>query len=125
MRGPSLATLLMPCLQNRRPVSHNHTANRIQFPSAKTIVIRQSERLKPKLACVVIAFHVDVRGLVAIEAHEEKPVWPRNITDSRHPSCSNTTSHLHIEDTLTSYLKECPLPAKLPSEYSSVSTAVD
>jgi 4'-phosphopantetheinyl transferase EntD len=75
-------------------VSHNHTADDIQVSSAKTIVIRKSERLEPKLAGVVIAFNMDMRRLVAIEAHEEKPVWPRNIADSWHLSHSSTPDTL-------------------------------
>jgi hypothetical protein len=47
-----------------------------------------------KLTGIVIAFHMDMRRLVAIEAHEEEPIWTRNIEDSRHPNCSNTTDAL-------------------------------
>ncbi len=38
------------------------------------MVVRNSKRLEPELAGLVLALHMNVRWLIAVEAREEKPV---------------------------------------------------
>jgi len=62
------------------------SANHIQLPGAEAVIASEPERLQPKLAGSVLTLHMEVGWLVAIEAHEEEPIRPGNVLDSRHSS---------------------------------------
>ena len=65
-------------------MSVDETANHVELVRTEAVIPGERERLKPELARLVLAFDVNVRGFVAVEAGEEEPVWPQDVLDSRH-----------------------------------------
>jgi hypothetical protein len=49
-------------------------SNQIQLPCHESVVARNSKRIKPEFASLVIALHMNVWWLITIKAREEKPV---------------------------------------------------
>src|SRR5271157_392137 len=86
MRGPypALATVLIPRFQNSSQMAPDKAPDQVQFPSAEAMAAGKLKRLEPELAGLVLAFHMDVRQLAAVEACEKEPVRPGNTSDSRH-----------------------------------------
>jgi hypothetical protein len=68
------------------------------------------KRFEPELAGLVLAFHMNVWRLAAIEAREEEPIRPRNTSDSRHskPALPPGTQHA------IAYLNRGPLVGRGP-----------
>ena len=84
MLSSVLTAVVMPCLQNRCAMSGDQPTNGIQLSSAKTVAACQLDRFEPKLAGAVLSLDVHVRGIVAVEAGEEKPIRPGDALDPWH-----------------------------------------
>lgn len=55
-----------------------------QLLSPETVIPGQTQRFQSEFARPVLAFHVNVRRFVAVEAREEQPIWSRNTLDTWH-----------------------------------------
>src|SRR6185436_20788718 len=84
MRGSLLAAVFMPRLQNDEAMRLDEAPNHVQLMGAEAVVARKTKRIEPELAGLVLALHVNVRRLIAIEAREEEPVRARDSLDSWH-----------------------------------------
>jgi hypothetical protein len=62
----------------------DETANQVQLSGTKAMAAAKLKWFEPKLAGLVLPFHMNVRRLAAVEAGEEEPIRPRNTSDSRH-----------------------------------------
>jgi hypothetical protein len=64
--------MLIPGLPNLLQVRENDLSDPIQLLRRESVVVRQGDRFEPELADLSLAAHVDVPGLIAIEAIEEE-----------------------------------------------------
>ena len=60
------------------------STNQIQLPCPESVVMGKSKWLKPELAGLAFALHMNVRRLIAVEARKEKTVRPGNTLDPRY-----------------------------------------
>src|SRR5438093_542067 len=94
IRGSLLPAVLIPCLHDLVPVGPDQTPDLTQFPRVEPVVPLQFQRLQPELASLVLTVHVNVRGLVAIEACKEDSIRPSDAPHTRH--AVTPSSHLTI-----------------------------
>jgi hypothetical protein len=73
----------MPCLEDHLKVVLNHLTNPVQLSWREPMVAAQGQRLEPELTEHALSLHMDVLGLVAVEAIEEEPVLTRDTLDRR------------------------------------------
>jgi hypothetical protein len=73
----------------------DEAANQVQLSGAEAVAAGKLKRFEPKLAGLVLPFHMNVRRLAAVEAREEEPIRPGNTSDSRHskPALPPGTHH--------------------------------
>src|SRR5260370_625238 len=86
MRGslPTLVTVLIPRFQDSSQVDPDERRNEVQLTGAEAMTAGKPKRFEPKLAGLVLPFHMNVRWLAAVEAREEDSIRPTNTADSRH-----------------------------------------
>ena len=65
----------------------------VQVSGAEAMTASQSERFKPEFARLVLALHMNVWRLVAIEAGEEEPIGTGDAFDSWHSDVSLLQGH--------------------------------
>lgn len=70
--------------------------NHIQLSGSKAVITNKPKGLKPKFAGSVLAFHVNVRWLIAVKAREKEPIRPGDPPDSRHLEVSPPRTTLQI-----------------------------
>lgn len=78
----------MPCLQNAGAMRLDDASNRTQLSGAEAMTVNQPERLKPEFARLVLALHMNMWRLAAIEAGEEEPIGTGDALDSWHSDVS-------------------------------------
>jgi len=76
--------MFIPSLLNSVSIGPYNFENISQFPWRKAIILAESNRLKPKLACKFHSLYVDMLWLVTAEAVKEKPVSPTDILNRWH-----------------------------------------
>jgi hypothetical protein len=74
----------MPCLHNTCAIGLDGSANHIQLSGSETVIPGQPKRIEPEFAGAILALHMNVRRLIAVEAREEEPIRPENTLDSWH-----------------------------------------
>jgi hypothetical protein len=76
--------MFIPSILNSVSIGPYNFENIFQFPWRKAIILAESNRLKPKLACKFHSLYVDMLWLVTAEAVKEKPVSPTDILNRWH-----------------------------------------
>ena len=61
-----------------------NTANPDQISRRESIVESDPYVSQPNLAVISFSSHVHMRGLVAVDAVEEEPIWAGNVRDAGH-----------------------------------------
>ena len=62
----------------------DYSANHIQLSGSESVIPGQPKRIEPEFAGAILALHMNVRRLIAVEAREEEPIRPENTLDSWH-----------------------------------------
>jgi len=81
--------MFMPRFNDDLIVSRNQPPDDVQLPRTKAMIVGKLYRLQPKLTVSSLAPYMNVDPFIAIEAVEEKPVWPRDVRDSGHSPTSS------------------------------------
>jgi hypothetical protein len=84
MLGSLFATVFIPPFQNSTQMLPDESADYVQLMGFEALVASERQRLKPELAGLVLALHVNVRRLSAVEAREKEPVRSGDTLDSWH-----------------------------------------
>jgi hypothetical protein len=77
MLGSLFVAVLIPRLQDSRQMTPDESVDHVQVLGLETVVASEHQPLKPEFAGLVLALHVNVRRLAAIEAREKEPIRSR------------------------------------------------
>lgn len=105
IRGSALATMLMPCLQNRIVMNFNQSPYHVQLPGSKAVICCKLKGVKPEFARPVFPSNVHMNRLVTVKAVKEEPVRSRDVLNSRHsivPQFSLIRYHVYVTYSLAS-----------------------
>jgi len=116
IRGSVLTTMFMPRFNDDLIVSRNQPPDDVQLPRIKAMIVGKLYGFQPKFAVSSLAPYMNVDRFIAIEAVEEKPVWPRDVRDSGHsPTSSFRAGVQNTTESTSTYLH-----LQLPTSYALI-----